>query len=668
MDGDPHAATVDTTCPYCGVGCGVRVSVDANGVKVGGDPAHPANRGRLCVKGSSLGETLGLEGRLLQPQQRVDGAFQERDWDTALDAVARGFAETIAEHGPDSVALYVSGQLLTEDYYVANKLMKGYLGSANIDTNSRLCMASAVAGYKRAFGEDVVPVSYDDVEQADLVVLVGSNLAWCHPVLYQRLAAARAARPEMKVVVIDPRHTATCAQADLHLPLASGSDVMLFAGLLVYLEEHGVVDAGFLSDHTLGASGALRAARSAAPNVASVAAACDLPVERLGEFYRLFAGTERVVTLFSQGVNQSSSGTDKVNAIINCHLLSGRIGRPGMGPFSITGQPNAMGGREVGGLANQLAAHLDLENAGHRALVQGFWNSPLIAERPGLKAVELFDAVHDGRIKALWIIATNPVVSLPQADRVKEALQRCPLVVVSDVVADTETTRLAHWRLPAAAWGEKEGTVTNSERVISRQRAFRTAPGEARPDWWMLAQVGRRLGHEAAFDYLDARAVFVRACGALRRRRPAGAPCLRHRRTRRARRRRVCGDDAAALAAFGWPALFGGPLLSCRWPRALRRHAAARADARHGRGLSAGAQHRARARPVAQHDPHRSGPDAGAAHCRALRRSARGGCPDCRPARRRDRARQLELGLFPRARDQQRRPAARPSLRAHPLE
>jgi assimilatory nitrate reductase catalytic subunit len=496
---------VRTTCPYCGVGCGVVATARKDGsVDIAGDALHPANLGRLCVKGTTLGETLRPDGRLLYPQVRGERA----SWDAALDHVADGFRKIIDEHGPDAVALYVSGQLLTEDYYVANKLMKGYVGSANIDTNSRLCMSSAVAGHKRAFGEDLVPVTYEDLELADLVVLVGSNTAWCHPILYQRIVKAKEARPEMKVVVLDPRRTATCDIADLHLPLKNGSDVLLFNGLLTYLHQHGVVDTAFVDGHTRDVERTLAIADNTAGNVRSVAQACRLDASSLAEFYRLFARTDKVITAFSQGVNQSSAGTDKVNSIINCHLLTGRIGKPGMGPFSITGQPNAMGGREVGGLSNMLAAHMDLGNAKHRQIVQEFWNSPLIAAAPGLKAVELFDAINAGTVKAVWIIATNPVVSLPDADKVKSALSKCELVVVSDIVEKTDTAAYAHVLLPAAGWGEKDGTVTNSDRRISRQRAFLPLPGEARPDWLIISEVARRMGYAEGFSYGSAHEVF----------------------------------------------------------------------------------------------------------------------------------------------------------------
>jgi assimilatory nitrate reductase catalytic subunit len=503
----PIPLAVRTTCPYCGVGCGVTATLQAEGAPViAGDPQHPANCGRLCVKGAALGETIGLEGRLLQPALREDGELREASWEDAIGRVAGGFARIVAEHGPDAVAFYVSGQMLTEDYYVANKLMKGYIGSANIDTNSRLCMSSSVAGHKRAFGEDIVPGCYEDFELADMVVLVGSNAAWCHPTLFQRIVRARELRPQLKVVVVDPRRTATVELADLHLPIKPGTDTWLFNGLLSYLARHGAADEAFVAAHTEGLQEALVAADEYA-DVGAVARACRVDPAQLLEFYEAFAATGKVVTAYSQGVNQSSSGTDKVNSIINCHLLTGRIGKPGMGPFSLTGQPNAMGGREVGGLANMLAAHMDLDNALHREAVQAFWGSPRIADKPGLKAVDLFRAVEEGKVKALWIIATNPIVSLPDADQVKRALEKCELVVVSDVNANTDTNEYADVLLPALGWGEKNGTVTNSERRISRQRAFLPAPGAARADWQVICEVAQRMGFDG-FHYGGVHEIF----------------------------------------------------------------------------------------------------------------------------------------------------------------
>jgi assimilatory nitrate reductase catalytic subunit len=508
MNLSPIPLAVRTTCPYCGVGCGVKATPLADGaVAIAGDPDHAANQGRLCVKGSALGETLGLDGRLLQPALRAQGTLRDVSWDEALDRVAGGLRDIIAEHGPDAVALYVSGQLLTEDYYVANKLMKGYIGSANIDTNSRLCMSSSVAGHKRAFGEDLVPGCYEDFELADMVVLVGSNAAWCHPTLYQRILRAREARPSMKLVVIDPRRTATCELADLHLPVKPGTDVWLFNGLLCYLARHGAADSAFVAAHTDGLQAALAAAEVDCADPLAVAKVCRIDPQQLLAFYESFAKTAAVVTAFSQGVNQSSAGTDKVNSIINCHLLTGRIGQPGMGPFSLTGQPNAMGGREVGGLANMLAAHMDLDNGAHRDAVQTFWGSPRIASRPGLKAVDLFRAIEQGTVKAVWIIATNPLVSLPDANQVQRALEKCELVVVSDIVASTDTNSYADVLLPALGWGEKDGSVTNSERCISRQRTFLPAPGAARADWEVLCQVAQRMGFDG-FDYTAPHEIF----------------------------------------------------------------------------------------------------------------------------------------------------------------
>ncbi len=498
---DAGAAPCRTTCPYCGVGCGVEVSLVNGAVSVTGDRAHPANEGHLCVKGQALAETLTQDGRLLYPE--LHGA--RCDWDTALDHVSEKLRETLALHGPDSVAFYLSGQLLTEDYYVANKLMKGFLGSANVDTNSRLCMASAVAAYKRAFGADFVPCSYSDLDDCDLLVLVGSNAAWTHPVLYRRIVASRKARSEKRIVLIDPRETASADAADMHLALKPGSDAFLFAGLLAYLEQNGHVDEAWVQAHVDHAEESFAAARHC--SLERVAEETGLSARQLEEFYRLFAHTDRVVTFFSQGINQSATGTDKANAIINCHLATGRISRAGAGPFSITGQPNAMGGREVGGLANQLAAHMDFA-PDDVDRVQRFWDAPEMARQPGLKAVDLFEAMHRGEIQFVWIMATNPAVSLPDSQHVREALNRCETVVVSDCVAHTDTAEYADVLLPATGWGEKDGTVTNSERVISRQRAFHAPSGEARPDWQIVCDVAARLGFGDAFAFTSPAAVF----------------------------------------------------------------------------------------------------------------------------------------------------------------
>ncbi|MGZ8159197.1 MAG: molybdopterin-dependent oxidoreductase [Methylobacter sp.] len=488
--------SIQTTCPYCGVGCGISAKVDAaqHRLKISGDATHPANFGRLCSKGSAVGETVELKGRLLQP--KVYG--RETSWTQALDLVADSFLSTIEKHGPGAVAIYGSGQLLTEDYYVANKLMKGFIGSGNMDTNSRLCMSSSVAGHKRAFGSDTVPGCYEDFELAEMIVLIGSNAAWCHPVSFQRIRAAKEANPALKIVVIDPRRTVSCDIADLHLPLASGSDAVLFNGLLHFLSGQNALDSAYIKAHTEGFEPALAAAGI---DTDLVAAICGLDKDDLHRFYGWFAGHKKVISLYSQGINQSSSGTDKVNAIINCHLATGSIGKPGCGPFSLTGQPNAMGGREVGGLSHQLAAHMDFSSADDIERVARFWNSPNIAKKPGYPAVELFDAIYKGTVKAVWIMGTNPVVSLPDADKVKLALQGCEFVAMSDCIEGTDTAALAHVLLPAQGWSEKDGTVTNSERRISRQRALFKPAGSAKPDWWIITQVARRMGFEQAFHY-----------------------------------------------------------------------------------------------------------------------------------------------------------------------
>ncbi|MGA8170370.1 MAG: molybdopterin-dependent oxidoreductase [Methylocystis sp.] len=503
-----NAAATKTTCPYCGVGCGVLATPDGEGgAGVAGDPNHPANFGRLCSKGSALGETLSLDGRLLHPMTRDEnGRLRRSTWDDALGAVAGEFARIVARDGPDAVAVYLSGQLLTEDYYVANKLMKGFIGSSNVDTNSRLCMASTVAGQRRAFGQDTVPGCYEDLDKADLIVLVGSNAAWCHPILYQRMLRNKHERGA-KLVVIDPRRTATAEEADLFLPVAPGMDQALFAGLLVHLARFGALDREFIRRHTGGLAKTLASARRLAPTIAATAAITGLRECDIVAFFDMFVATRRTVTCFSQGVNQSGQGTDKVNAIINCHLATGRIGKPGASPFSLTGQPNAMGGREVGGLANQLAAHMGFEPESVDR-TRRFWNAPSMAEREGHKAVQMFEAVARGEIKALWVVGTNPAASLPDADMALAALKKLEFLVVSDNIRSNDTIAAgAHVLLPAQAWGEKDGAVTNSERRISRQRGFLRAPGEVRADWAIFAQVGRRMGF-SGFDFATVADVF----------------------------------------------------------------------------------------------------------------------------------------------------------------
>jgi assimilatory nitrate reductase catalytic subunit len=500
-----NITTKHTTCAYCGVGCGIKAEINKTErtIAIIGSDNHPANFGRLCSKGSALADTITLDERLLEPE--ING--QQASWDQALNTVANGFTDIIKQHGPDAVAFYVSGQLLTEDYYVANKLMKGFIGSGNIDTNSRLCMSSSVVGHKRAFGSDTVPGCYDDFDNAELITLVGSNTAWCHPVLFQRIKKYKEANPNVKVVVIDPRKTQTCDIADLHLPLNLGTDVWLFNGLLSALNQNQKINQSYVKQHCDGLDAAILAAQQSSGNIIELAKKLGLNEDDLSNFFDWFSNTEKSVTLYSQGVNQSSSGTDKVNSIINCHLATGRIGKKGMGPFSMTGQPNAMGGREVGGLANTLAAHMDF-NEDSIDRVQRFWDAPNMATKPGLMAVDMFNAIESGKIKAVWIMATNPVVSLPNANQVKRALEKCELVVVSDCIADTDTVRLANVKLPATGWSEKDGTVTNSERRISRQRSLFSNAGNAQHDWWIINEVAKRMGFEAGFSHANQAAIF----------------------------------------------------------------------------------------------------------------------------------------------------------------
>ena len=508
---------IDTTCPYCGVGCGVSVSrqsmhrhqantneyqLNETLLDLSGDAKHPANCGKLCVKGTHLLDTNTSSGRLAHPQ--ING--QQVSWSEALDEVAANISDVVKEHGPEAIAFYLSGQLLTEDYYVANKLLKGFIGSANVDTNSRLCMSSAVSAYKRAFGSDTVPCCYDDLSTTDLIVFVGSNAAWTHPVLYQQIQAAKAKNPNMKTVCVDPRMSATASESDLHLAIRPGSDAWLFNGLLRFMSENGALDDDYIATHTQGFEQAIAQAISA--DLACVAKHCDVPEQVLQRFYTLFINSASSISFYSMGVNQSTSGVDKANSIINCHLASGKIGKVGSGPFSITGQPNAMGGREVGGLANMLAAHMDIENPEHRSLVERFWQAPNIVSKQGLKAVDMFDAIAQGKIKFVWIMGTNPVVSMPNRNAIEKALANCPHVVVSEVVDKNDTLAFANISLPACGWSEKDGTVTNSERMISRQRALLTPYKEAMPDWKIICGVAKRLGFAKAFSYQHTGEIF----------------------------------------------------------------------------------------------------------------------------------------------------------------
>jgi assimilatory nitrate reductase catalytic subunit len=493
-------AEIASTCCYCGVGCGVLVDSDGAALRgVRGDPAHPANFGRLCTKGLSLKER-SLASRALYPE--LQGS--RTSWDEALDFVARRLASTIERHGPDSVGFYVSGQLLTEEYYVFNKLAKGLIGTNNVDTNSRLCMSSAVAGYKQTLGADAPPACYEDIEAADCVFIAGSNTAWAHPVLFRRLEEAKGNKT---IIVVDPRRTDTARAATLHLAIAPGTDVALFNGMLHVIVWEGWADEGYIRRHTEGFDAVRNAVREFTPK--ATASACGIPEIDVIEAARLFARCSATLSLYCQGLNQSSSGTAKNAALINLHLATGQIGKPGAGPFSLTGQPNAMGGREVGGMANLLPGHREVSSPAHRNETARLWGVPRVPEVPGKTAVEMFEAARAGEIRILWIACTNPAQSLPNQKLVREAVERAELVIVQDAFRHTETAAYADVFLPAASWGEKDGTMTNSERRIARVRAVLPPPGEARPDWEIVVDLAARLtGGRRLFPYKKPEDIF----------------------------------------------------------------------------------------------------------------------------------------------------------------
>jgi assimilatory nitrate reductase catalytic subunit len=516
-----------STCPYCGVGCGVIIeSQGAQITGVRGDPDHPANFGRLCSKGSTLHLTASAaitqQTRLLQPMRREHRGEAPKavSWDNALDFATTTFAQIIKEHGPDAVGFYVSGQLLTEDYYVFNKLAKGLIGTNNIDTNSRLCMSSAVAGYKQTLGADAPPNCYDDVNHADTIFIVGSNTAYAHPVLFRLIEDAKKNNPQLKIIFADPRKTDTAEIADLYLPLQPGTDVMLFNGMLHIMLWEGWLDNAYIAARTKGFDDLKATVRDYTPEL--VAQTCGIKKEDLFAAAKLFAGIgndgnqtrNTTLSLYCQGLNQSSSGTAKNAALINLHLATGQIGKPGAGPFSLTGQPNAMGGREVGGLANLISAHRDMANPTHRAEVAALWGVADVPSKPGKTAVEMFQAAADGEIKALWIACTNPAQSMPDQATVRRALERCELIIVQEAFATTETCHYADLLLPATTWGEKDGTVTNSERRISRVLPAVPAPGETRHDWSIAVDFAQRLAVQLngvrshLFDYPTAETVW----------------------------------------------------------------------------------------------------------------------------------------------------------------
>ena len=487
-----------STCCYCGVGCGVLIETTGDAITgVRGDPDHPANFGKLCTKGSTLHLSaqplLQRQTRALMPQVRTNRShpFVDANWDQTLDNLAQKFADAIQKHGPNSVAFYISGQLLTEDYYVFNKLAKGLIGTNNIDTNSRLCMSSAVAGYKQTLGADAPPACYDDIDLASLIFIVGSNMAYAHPILYRRLEEARKKNPQLKVIVADPRRTDTARDADLFLQIMPGTDVALFNGMLHLCLWEELTDAAYIDAHTEGFAELKRTVRDYTPRY--VADICGISEADLLTAARWFGESPAALSLYCQGLNQSAAGTSKNAALINLHLATRQIGKPGAGPFSLTGQPNAMGGREVGGMANLLSAHRDLGNPAHRAEVAKLWGIDEVPATPGKTAVELFEAVRSGEIKLLWIACTNPAQSMPDQKLVRQAMDNAELVVLQEAYTSTATAAYADVILPASSWGEKEGTVTNSERRITRLHAAVTPPGQARPDWQIVVDFAQRL-------------------------------------------------------------------------------------------------------------------------------------------------------------------------------
>jgi assimilatory nitrate reductase catalytic subunit len=504
-------SVVSSVCCYCGTGCGVLIETDAGKITgVHGDPAHPANRGKLCTKGAALALSAQASGRALFPELRADKASPRRrvSWEAALDHAAEKFRAVIAEHGPDAVAFYISGQLTTEAYYVFNKLAKGLVGTNNLDTNSRLCMSSAVAGYKATLGADSPPGCYDDIDHAATIFIAGSNTAYAHPILFRRIEAARKANPELRLVVVDPRRTDTADEADLHLAILPGTDVALYHAMLNVMLWEDLIDREAIAAHTEGWEALRELVRDYAPE--KVAPICGVAAADIVQAARWFAAGP-TLSLYCQGLNQSSCGVDKNTALINLHLATGQIGKPGAAPLSLTGQPNAMGGREVGGMANLLSAHRDLDNPEHRAEVARLWGVKDVPATPGKTAVEMFEAVRRGEIKAIWIACTNPAQSLPDQAMVHEALQAADCVVLQEAFADTETARFADVLLPASTWGETDGTMTNSERRISRVHAAVQPPGEARDDWTIVCDFARRFdpgNGSRLFPYVSAEAVF----------------------------------------------------------------------------------------------------------------------------------------------------------------
>jgi len=491
-----------STCSYCGVGCGIKVSKDANGtVTVEGDEDHPVNQGKLCSKGMNLHHVVqDKTDRLLNPQMRwsKNHDLQDVSWEQALDRSAAVFSSIIKKYGPNSVGFYVSGQCLTEEYYLFNKLAKGFIGTNNIDTNSRLCMSSAVVGYKQALGEDSVPIAYEDIELADLFMVAGANPAWCHPILWRRIEARKESHPETKIIVVDPRRTQTCDLADLHLQILPGTDVVLYNAIAKRLIDKKKIDKNFIESRTDNFELVKEAVLKT--SVKQAAKECGVEVEDIHKAAEMISNAKGFITLWAMGLNQSSIGVNKNNALLNLSLMTGHIGKPGSGPFSLTGQPNAMGGREVGGMANLLAVHKDLANEQHRKEVANFWGGKEISEKPGYTATQMIDALESGELKAIWIACTNPLVSLPNSNKVEKALKKAKFVIVQEISSNSETLEYADLVLPAAAWAEKEGTMTNSERRISHLSKVIDAPGKALPDAEIIWRFAQKMGYET-FNY-----------------------------------------------------------------------------------------------------------------------------------------------------------------------
>jgi assimilatory nitrate reductase catalytic subunit len=497
MDTGIASRETKSTCCYCGVGCGVIIEHDgARIINVRGDADHPANLGRLCTKGATLHLSNAPDARATFPVLRNarDAQRNRVDWNVALDHAAEKFSSIIREHGPDAVAFYISGQLLTEDYYVFNKLAKGLIGTNNVDSNSRLCMSSAVAGYKATLGADAPPACYEDIDHAECIFIAGSNTAFAHPILYRRIEDARAKNPALKIIVVDPRKTDTARDADLHLAILPGTDVALYNAMLHVMLWENLCDLDYLRDHTTGFDALKLTIRDYTPQM--VADVCGVPAEDIVTAAKWFAQSKATLSMYCQGLNQSTHGTQNNAALINLHLATAHIGKPGAGPLSLTGQPNAMGGREVGGMANLMSAHRDMANAQHRAEVATLWGVDDVPSIPGKTAVEMFEAVRNGSIKAIWIACTNPAQSMPDAKLIREALEKAEFVVVQEAYANTDTTAFADLLLPATSWGEKDGTVTNSERRITRVRAAVPAAGEAKHDWQIARDFALKLGEK----------------------------------------------------------------------------------------------------------------------------------------------------------------------------